>query len=465
MAAGFALRSASVEEGSVMVPVRVLTVCDGSQMMDFGRRSAIEWLSLQNNERTHAEMLGWLLSECSRLGEQRVVVLRALLGDDAFADMDDATTWTFARPRTEVPLGAAPAKAKAQRADVDPVDAPSEETKARRARLDLVVELSRGAVRHAVVIEYKMKSSQSEDQLKKYDAGLPGVLGGVQPERLRKVLLTFDGDAPASGDGRWISRSYSDLRSALERVDLTVDPATSQYLTDYKLMLDRMVHCRDAVCSDVDAAAALLSPSTTTRALPAHMEMREYADSMKIRHLLAKAWLQAVESRARARFDVLEFAATRVQAGGNVQTGGAILNVYLAELHAPGGAVFRHGLQVQDTAFKAFTEPHPDRKLEEGEVEWANALHAGLRRGVEAAPKEWKLGTKVPVKAGKNGFRSKVLRRIATAQKEIDPSSLDGNYDPDIWADAVVGAIRRIRATTTAADFPDFTWTDLTSAR
>lgn len=418
-------------------------------MVDFERTSAIERLSLQNNERTHAEMLAWLFSANSRLEGDRVALLRELLGGEAFAELSDVDGWQFEEPRTEVVVRSA------ARDDEGEDDG----AKKKRPRFDLVLALERAGQRYGVLFEYKMKSTESAQQLASYDAVEEHVFRGIAPERRRKVLVTFAGDPPTSGT-RWLARSYRDLRRSIAAVSAASDPATTLYVADYVRMLDRMLDCLETVQSGSVAAAALLAKEPPPGLDAGLSKMRAYVDAMRFRHLLMKAWLSQVLERVRQRLGT-PFPTTRIQAGQNIRTGGAILNVYLAELTSADGAVFRHGLQVQETSFRSFIEPFPDRKLQHEELAAANALHAALSAIVGGARAHWTIGSTRVISAGENGFRSKSARFLEIDGQPTEPSSLTGDFDVDRWADAVAAALTKIQAFTQPAHFPDFGWRDL----
>jgi hypothetical protein len=69
--------------------------------MTFEPRTAVEFLSLQNNERTHAEFLAWLVSRHAGLGDQSVALLAHLLGPDWFS----GETLRVKRVATETTVG------------------------------------------------------------------------------------------------------------------------------------------------------------------------------------------------------------------------------------------------------------------------------------------------------------------------------------------------------------------------
>ena len=426
-------------------------------MVDFERTSAIERLSLQNNERTHAEMLAWLFSESSRLGGDRVALLRELLGGEAFVELADVDGWKFEEPRTEVV--ARPAEPDDEGEGEGGEQDEDDGAKKKRPRFDLVLALERGGQRYGVLFEYKMKSTESAQQLAGYDAVEEHVFRGIALERRRKVLVTFAGDPPTSGT-RWLARSYRDLRRSIAAVSAASDSATALYVADYVKMLDRMLACLEEVQGGSVAAAALLAKEPPPGLDARLSKMRAYVDVMRFRHLLMKAWLSKVLERVRQKLGV-PFPTTRIQAGQNIRTGGAILNVYLAELTSADGGRFRHGLQVQETSFRSFTEPFPDRKLQQEEVAAANALHAALTTIVQAAPTHWTIGSRKVIREGENGFRSKSARVLDIDGRPTEPSSLRGDFDIDRWASAVAAALIKIQAFTQPGHFPGFAWQDL----
>lgn len=356
--------------------------------LDYDHRTALEFISLQNRERTHAEVLAWLLSEHSRLGPSRADVLVSLLGAAA--------------------LGAFPAGDPGWASQVH-----TEHVLEQKSRVDLLAIMTRRGERHVLVVEFKMGSIESPDQLSRYDRALPQAIeklsGRHEPGSIKiwKVLLTVAGDAPRSG-AEWLARTYGDLRSALLRAEPpagTEGDETRRCLEDYQLMLARLEGCLERARTDAAFAGAIVVGGRRARLADARSEaMLQYVMEMSLGTLVGRAWLLRLLDQAGAAR--LETGPWEIHSGKRIKSGGALLNIHLARLTTPTGLRVLHGLQFQAGKVRAFIEPILDAKLDAKGAEQANALHRRLLWLKSEKPERWSGGVDEDVAQDEAGHRS-----------------------------------------------------------
>lgn len=416
---------------------KALDYLDGGPILDYSHRSALEFISLQNRERTHAEVLRWLLSEHSRLGMSAAGILAGLLGDVAAVLMPEGSrVWSVEAVRTERTIG--------------------------DCRLDLVALLASGPDRCGVVIELKLASVESPSQLARYDDVLDQALGLARGAsaaghfRVAKVLLSVAGDAPRSGHG-WIARTYGDLRRALSHAVPPEGPNGDEAricLADYGQMLDRIEDCMTrARRGEAFAGALVIGQAEPGPDAATPGDLVRYVEEMSLGGLAQRAWLLELVTRARALEPAI--ISWEVHVGERIKTGGALLNVHLAELATPDGTRFRHGVQFQGGIFKAYIEPLLDRPLTVGEALQARPIHAQLLAIKQEKPYRWTRGKKTLIAEGEAGHRSLSLR---DGVLPVGDRGRRGALSLDEWAQALATAVQFTVEDVHGKRFPGIHW-------
>jgi hypothetical protein len=173
-------------------------------------RTLFEMLGIADQERIHTQMIAWLLTpnDSPLCKESRQKLYQTIFGVNA-QDIENIT------PSTEL------------------------------KNLDLAMIIIRPNSEKPqliAVLENKFKSSQSQDQLSKYNESIKEfkeyfeVLTGDQG--FRKVFLSFSYENPDNNE--WLKKDYIEILNTLNEIK-----CDNQYFIDYKCFLQKLVKYRD----------------------------------------------------------------------------------------------------------------------------------------------------------------------------------------------------------------------------
>jgi hypothetical protein len=277
--------------------------------LDFRHLTPLEYLSLADRERIHTETLRWLFSDDSPLGEtNRLEVLEQL----AARKFPDATIF----------------------------GATTEEK-----NLDLIVKLDWAGQPHYVAIENKLKTAEHSSQLAGYDVYLAS-LGNCT-----RLFLTLVGEPPVSSS-KWESVSYARLHDA---VQLARPIRNVEYVSDYELMLRRLVGAVDRVILTPDSYAGNGAVFDSALGTPAgdFDEFATYIKRMRLRTILQQAWMRALGVAILSSQEVL------VETWHVGETRGSALLHFTLAWFQDDGRTYEVGVQLQNWVFKVFCAPSP----------------------------------------------------------------------------------------------------------
>jgi hypothetical protein len=278
--------------------------------VDFRKRTFFETVARASREPVYSAAFAWLFTEQSPLSlAQRVALVESLIDDTASGLSITA-------------------------------DAESD-------FVDILLTVERAAGPLHVAIENKIKSSESESQLAKYDAHLAGF------RDVKKLFLSVNGEAPRSGMGSgWQTVSYSRFLDAIRAVLSLQTPGVATlgcvkdlgYVEDVCSAMERLVGLSNAAGTDQGhiTSRAFKDPGATGS------DMASYMEDMRLHMLVQRMWIgnliRALDVKPPWKCSLKE------------HHGQAILDVKAAFLNPPDFAL---GLQLQNRTLKLFCSPDP----------------------------------------------------------------------------------------------------------
>ncbi|WP_080599031.1 PD-(D/E)XK nuclease family protein [Sorangium cellulosum] len=325
--------------------------------------NAIESLVLADRENVHSAMLAWLLRSPALSLPARLALLRALAG----------------------PL------------DVEPAQIA---TTTEWCDLDILGELTLPAGDTAfVAIEHKIKAREGDAQLAAYDKLLASLNGPV----VAKVLLSFVGDEPQSGYS-WRPCSYTDL---LDGLDQAASHSESQYLSDYRALVRRLVASHRLVVHSAAYARHVFGEEAVDGGPIAGFV--NYVERCRLGVTLQRSWLAEVTRRAQL--------SERGWSTKTDESNGVGLADFARIAHR-GMFRIRYGVQLQNWQLKAFAQPWP----------YPKNVSDGERRAVEGLLEEIRdaLGIARSARATADrgrGFRSYRIGADRTSRQRYDVSN------------------------------------------
>lgn len=347
--------------------------------VDFRSLTPLECISLADRERIHTETLRWFLSRNSPLeagGATRL--LTHLLQRSAPIEVIDATT--------------------------------------EQHYIDLVVSVRAEHSPSYIILENKLKSSESPEQTERYSRAA-NKIGHVEA----RLFLTLVGE-PARSSEEWKAVSYKTLHEALSDEISKYPPRRNvEFLTDYVDLLSRLVGAVDRVILEPEPYAAIVFGRTERLLADAHLAFREYMDRCRLRMILQRAWMiqlgNEIESRGSRRWRAWFTGENR---------GEAHLTFHLEPLTANG----RHydlGVQLQYGSIKVFSSP------------------AGYHKGVTAEQREdvASILRHVQKTMGERGNHTQPRDRGFSSFK---PSKLvvPARFEFDEWANVILELLHKL---------------------
>jgi hypothetical protein len=265
---------------------------------DFSARTFLERVSLASREPVYSAALAWALEDLSPLPLwERLAVLEQLTGVtfDGAKSISATTEWN---------------------------------------RIDVLLTVRWDTFEAHIAIENKIKASEGERQLGRYDDTL-GVLQGS----VHKIFLTLAGEAPRSGQG-WKAVSYAALHEAIARQPGANDP----YVSDMCRALARLATTATSARNNDALAATVFGDQPA----PEPSRVSAYVSEMRLGKVVQRIWMAELASR----LDV----PAPWQIWIDESHGQALLNVQAALKDTPGYLV---GTQLQGRTLKVFCHPYP----------------------------------------------------------------------------------------------------------
>ncbi|MBI5486079.1 MAG: PD-(D/E)XK nuclease family protein [Deltaproteobacteria bacterium] len=328
----------------------------GRVIPDFDRLTFLERLSVAAREPVWTAAFAWVLGEDSPLPvERRLEVLGTLCGEPVpWARKIVATTeWKH---------------------------------------IDVLLRLFDDAEREVlrVAIENKLKATEGDDQLQRYDNEVKTDLPvGCE---VRKLYLTVQGEKSRSGDG-WVPRSYADLRKALCEVLPNSDPGTvDPYVRDLCAALGRLSRVATAVMDDPDVARVAFQKD-----LEAESPCARYIRNLRLEKLVQRLWMTALRGELVAKYPWIEKDPWTVVIGKGESRGDAYLTVRAMPEDGLAISVDVQGLSVK---LGCVPEPYPEPRSVLPEQ------RARVEFFLEAIRSRFELGGVTASRDGGRGFRS-----------------------------------------------------------
>lgn len=191
-----------------------------------------------------------------------------------------------------------------------------------------------------MAIENKIKASESDLQLARYDECLRILFGNVH-----KVFLTLTGEAPRSGEG-WRPLSYSAMLGFLVAQQ---GPSVNLYFGDLCSALCRLV----AVTSAARTDEGLVVSAFHDQGAPQTSAIATYIDEMRLQKIVQRIWMAELASKLNV--------ANPWQVLVDETRGQALINKQAAIQDSSG--YYLVGLQLQSRTLKAFCHPFPYPKM------------------------------------------------------------------------------------------------------
>ena len=323
----------------------------GCNEADFGKRNFVDAVLMAARETVFTAALGWLLSDQSTLdGASRKQVLDRISGL-SFAACDEIRHVTEWR------------------------------------NLDLLVTgLRDGREICSLAIEAKLKSSEGNGQLARYDVSL------AQLERpAAKIFLTLLADEPKSGEG-WRSLSCADLLKILREI-ATAD----RHLCDFRDALTRMVALGECVRERPDVANRVFQRAEQ---YPSD-DIDRYINDFRLRRFAQQVWMRELAGA----LNIPQPWTVRIRE----TNGEALLDVEAEVDHG-----CRVGLELQYQSLKLYASPWPygaqatpEQHQRVGAILTALGPHFGI-------PEH-----RMPAPARNLGFRSYTVDRLRTIPRSV----------------------------------------------
>jgi hypothetical protein len=272
--------------------------------------------------------------------------------------------------------------------------------------LDILIEAETEDTLYIIGIEHKIKARESESQLKKYE-GFLNVHKKEQEKRIvRKIFLTFVGETP-NGGSDWEPVSYKMLLCGLNTalVNLTKQKSQNQYLSDYQILIKRLMSAQRLILKEKDYTRWLFDSKSERNK---QGRFQTYVLKCGLRTTLQRAWLAEIINRVKPSSDWT----TKTD-----ETHGNGLLEFEKETK---DSKLHFGLQMQDWALKVFVKPWPyiAKSNDTERKEAVEDLLDTIRKRFELG--EIKLST-----GGERGFRSFTL----VTKKD----SVECRFDIDFW--------------------------------
>lgn len=335
--------------------------------VDFGQQTFLDHVSLAARETVYSAAFAWVLGEHSPLPlEQRLRVVAALSGcETAGASSLVATTeWK---------------------------------------KVDIRLTMEWEGERLDVLIENKLKSTEGDGQLSRYDK-----LSAQLPRKVKKLFLTLTGEAPGAPSD-WVPVSYTTLLEALSAQPGSWEPP----IADLCAALARLIRVSNAARSnerDVVAAAFGDQPALKSN------QINQYVARMRLKTLVQRIWMAGVAKR----IDV----PPKWRCGIGETHGQALLNVEVALSGNAGCAI---GLQLQGRNLKAFCAPSPyPRRASEQQHQQVESILGRMHGAL-----------KLPAATGLTHARRRGFRSYCVAE-------LPEGRDHEAWAAVVRGPLKEL---------------------
>jgi len=269
--------------------------------------SFFEALAIADQERIHSQMITWMLTPSAVGGPLNARQRRALLST-AFAFETSVEACEALVVMTEV------------------------------KSLDIVVFANDGLL----VVENKLKSRQSAEQLPHYDEAIRGLLNGHPHVRhTTKRFLTFTGEE-AITDG-WLDMDYRRLLSGLVALN-----ADNVYVRAYIVMLERLLDHRDVFLNDHVQHARVFTRSgmaSADRIDTKRVDDETGVERYTFQNRLERAFCEALLTRAASK---LGPGPHRIEE----THGQALIDTLLFRVETTDGRRYNCGLQLQGATVK-----------------------------------------------------------------------------------------------------------------
>ncbi|UVK43639.1 PD-(D/E)XK nuclease family protein [Mesorhizobium sp. AR07] len=326
-----------------------------NKTVDFGTRNFVDAVLVAARERVFTAALGWLLSDQSTLDSpSRKKVLSELSGLD-FAACDEikyVAEWN---------------------------------------NIDLLIKGLRQCNEVcAIAVEMKLKSSESDGQLTRYDDNLRTL-----NHPTTKIFLTLSGEEPRSGQG-WQPLACADLLVTLMEI-----PGRDKYLNDLRDALGRLIAVEACVRTRIDIAGSVFQPAAPAAFEPTN-SFESYLKDFRLRTFAQRVWMAELQSK-------LEIASRWVV---NIRetNGEALLDIEAESNTKP---LCRVGLELQKRSLKLYVSPWPyDQRATREQQQMVDKILKDLG-------KRFGISGKKPTAHRNRGFRSYSLQKTLPLERDV----------------------------------------------